>query len=67
MPGAVPRTSTLALSNVTLPYIMEVANKGYSKAMKENSEIAKGINLIQGNIVNKAVAQSLGMMHQVIY
>jgi alanine dehydrogenase len=66
MPGAVPRTSTLALTNVTLPYIMEVANKGYKKAMRENPEIAKGINLIQGSVMNKAVAQSLGMVHQVI-
>jgi alanine dehydrogenase len=61
MPGAVPRTATLALTNATLPYVVEVANKGYEEAMKENAEIARGINLIQGNVVNKAVAQSLGM------
>ena len=66
IPGAVPRTSTLALTNVTLPYVLEVANKGYSQAMRENPEIAKGINLIQGKVVNKAVAQSLEMVHQAI-
>jgi alanine dehydrogenase len=61
MPGAVPRTATLALTNVTLPYVMEVASKGYLKAMKEIPEIAKGINLIRGEVLNKAVAESLGM------
>ncbi len=61
MPGAVPRTSTLALTNSTLPYVVEVANKGYSKAMKEKREIARGMNLIRGEVVNKAVAESLGM------
>jgi alanine dehydrogenase len=67
MPGAVPKTATLALTNVTLPYIAEVANKGYEEAIKENVEIARGINLIRGSIVNKTVAQSLGMTPMVIY
>jgi len=66
MPGAVPRTSTLALTNATLPYVAEIAAKGYEKAMKENAEIARGINLIRGNIVNKAVAQGLGMRDIII-
>lgn len=59
MPGAVPRTSTFALTNVTLPYIVEVANKGYSRAMRENQEIARGMNLIEGMVVHPAVAESL--------
>lgn len=67
MPGAVPKTATLALMNVTIPYIAEVANKGYEEAIKENAEIARGINLIRGIVVNKAVAQSLGMTPMVIY
>ncbi len=67
MPGAVPKTATLALMNVTLHYIAEVANKGYEIAMKENAEIAAGINLIRGSVVNKAVAESLGMSPMVIH
>jgi alanine dehydrogenase len=66
MPGAVPKTATLALTNATLPYVVEVANKGYEEVMKENAEIARGINLIRGNIVNKAVAQGLGMRDIII-
>jgi len=61
MPGVVPRTSTMALTNATLPYVLEIANKGYERAMKENLEIGKGINLIRGELVHKAVAESLGM------
>lgn len=61
MPGVVPRTSTMALTNATLPYVLEIANKGYERAMKENLEIGKGINLVRGKLVHKAVAESLGM------
>ncbi len=63
MPGVVPRTATLALTNATLPYIVEVANKGYNKAMKENREIARGVNLVRGEVVNKAVAESHGVSY----
>ncbi len=63
MPGAVPRTSTMALTNATLPYVLEMANKGYERAMEENPEIARGINLIRGEVVNRAVAESLGMSY----
>jgi len=48
MPGAVSNTSTKALTNVTLPYALEIADKGYEKAAKENPEIAKGINILKG-------------------
>jgi alanine dehydrogenase len=63
MPGVVPRTSTIALTNATLPYVLEIANKGYERAMKQNPEIARGINLIGGEVVNRAVAESLGMRY----
>lgn len=64
MPGAVPRTSTMALTNATLPYVVEIANKGYERAMEENREIARGINLIRGEVVHRAVAESLGMSYR---
>lgn len=64
MPGAVPRTSTLALTNATLPYAMEIANLGYKEAMKENPAIARGMNLIHGKVVHKAVAESMGFQHE---
>jgi len=63
MPGAVPRTSTLALTNATLPYALEIANLGYKEAMKENPAIAKGMNLICGSVVHKAVAESMGFRY----
>ncbi len=61
MPGVVPRTSTMALTNAALPYVLEIAKKGYEKAVKENPEIAKGINLVRGELTHKAVAESLAM------
>jgi alanine dehydrogenase len=61
MPGAVPRTSTMALTNATLPYALEIANSGYEKAMGDNPPIAKGMNVIKGKIVHKAVAESVGL------
>ena len=63
MPGAVPRTSTFALTNATLPYVLEIAHKGYERAMQENSEIARGMNVVKGSIVHKAVAESLGLSY----
>jgi alanine dehydrogenase len=61
MPGAVSNTSTKALTNVTLPYALEIADKGYEKAAMENPEIAKGINIIQGKVTYKAVAEAFGL------
>ncbi len=58
MPGAVARTSTLALTNATLPYAVEIANKGWKKAMQESDEIKLGANVIRGNITYKAVAEA---------
>jgi len=61
MPGAVPRTSTMALTNATLPYALEIANLGYKKAMKGNPAIARGMNVIKGDVVHKVVAESVGL------
>ena len=60
MPGAVARTSTIALTNATLPYAVEIANKGWKKAMQENNEIKLGANVIDGQVTYKAVAEAFG-------
>ncbi|AYK06947.1 alanine dehydrogenase [Brevibacillus laterosporus] len=60
MPGAVPRTSTFALTNVTVPYAVQIANKGYQKACLENPALLKGINTLNGHVTYQAVAQALG-------
>ncbi|MBU3954555.1 MAG: alanine dehydrogenase, partial [Proteobacteria bacterium] len=61
MPGAVARTSTRALTNATLPYAIEIANKGWKKAMQENKEIRLGANVIKGHVTYKAVADAFGL------
>jgi alanine dehydrogenase len=58
MPGAVPHTSTLALTNATLTYAVEIANKGYKKAIQTNNEIKLGLNMIGGKITYKGVAEA---------
>jgi alanine dehydrogenase len=58
IPGAVANTSTYALANVTLPYALEIANKGYELASQENPAIMRGINMIKGRVTNKAVASA---------
>jgi alanine dehydrogenase len=60
MPGAVARTSTYALSNVTIPYGLFIASKGYKKAALENKALAKGFNTIDGCVTYKAVAEAVG-------
>jgi alanine dehydrogenase len=64
MPGAVGRTSTMALCNATLPYAVKIANKGYEKAAAEDPGLKEGINLVAGKITHAAVAQSLGLKHE---
>ncbi len=59
MPGAVGRTSTIALCNATLPYALKIANLGYEKAAADNSGFATGITLVNGRVTNAAVAQAL--------
>ena len=61
MPGAVAKTSTLALTNATLPYAMEIANKGWRKAMEDNNEIRRGANIIKGKVTYKAVADAFNL------
>jgi alanine dehydrogenase len=61
MPGAVPRTSTIALTNVTTVYGLQIANKQWKRAALENSALAKGVNIAGGKVTHKAVAQSLGI------
>jgi alanine dehydrogenase len=58
MPGAVPYTSTLALTNATLPYALQLANKGWKKACTENEELKKGLNIANGKIVYQSVADA---------
>ena len=60
MPGALPRTSTLALNNATLPYAVEIANKGWRKAMQDNPEIKLGANVVQGHVTYEGVAEAFG-------
>ncbi|BBO68235.1 alanine dehydrogenase [Desulfosarcina alkanivorans] len=63
MPGAVAKTSTLALTNATLPYAVEIANKGWKRAMQENAEIKPGANVIDGKVTYRAVAEAFGMAY----
>lgn len=60
MPGAVPRTSTMALTNVTVPYALQMANKGVFKAISENEALKQGVNVAKGEITYEAVAKDLG-------
>ena len=61
MPGAVPMTSTEALTNATIAYAIEIANKGWKKACNENEPLKKGLNIINGDIVYKAVADAFDL------
>jgi alanine dehydrogenase len=61
MPGGVPRTSTLALTNATFPYALQLANKGWRKALKENSALKKGLNVVDGVVTYAAVAEAFGL------
>ena len=60
MPGAVARTSTLALTNATLPFVLALANKGYKKALAEDSHLHDGLNIHRGKVTYAAVAKELG-------
>ncbi|WP_114572005.1 alanine dehydrogenase [Exiguobacterium flavidum] len=64
MPGAVPRTSTLALTNATLPYVLELANKGTHRALAENASLEKGLNVAEGFVTYEAVARDLGYTYK---
>jgi len=59
MPGAVPRTSTFALNNATLPFVLALANKGYKQALSQDPHLMNGLNIFQGKVTHKAVASAL--------
>ena len=61
MPGGVPRTSTYALNNATLPYVLELAASGYREAMKRNPHLLAGLNIHDGAVTNREVADALGL------
>jgi alanine dehydrogenase len=63
MPGAVPRTSTFALNNMTLPFILAIADKGYQRALAEDPHLRAGLNIHEGRVTHKAVADALGLPH----
>lgn len=60
MPGGAPRTSTFALNNATLPFVLELANKGYQRALLENAHLREGLNIHRGKMTHEAVAAALG-------
>jgi len=61
MPGAVPYTSTLALTNATLPYALQLSDKGWQQACRENRELQLGLNVIKGEVVYRGVAEAFGL------
>jgi alanine dehydrogenase len=61
MPGAVPRTSTLALTNATFPYALTLANKGWKEACKQDRALALGLNVVQGKVSYPGVAEAFGL------
>ena len=63
MPGAVPRTSTLALTNATLPFVVALANKGWRQALRDDHHLAAGLNIHAGHVTYRAVAEDLGYQH----
>ncbi|MBX6378301.1 MAG: alanine dehydrogenase, partial [Clostridia bacterium] len=70
MPGAVPRTATFALTNATLPYVLELADKGLAAAVRDNPALAAGVNLVAGHVVHRGVAATHGLpvasLHEVL-
>jgi len=66
MPGAVPRTSTFALTNVTMPYALKIANKGCLTAIREDTALAKGLNVYDGNVTHPVIADALGYKYKAL-
>ena len=64
MPGGVPRTSTLALTNATLPYAMQLANKGWKQALRDNPALLKGLNVTDGHVTYPGVAEAFGIKNE---
>ena len=63
MPGAVPRTSTFALNNATLPFALALADKGWKRALRDDPHLRAGLNVAHGKVTYKAVADDLGYKH----
>ncbi len=63
MPGAMARTSTFALNNATLPFVLALANKGYQKALTEDTHFRDGLNVCRGHLTHQAVARDLGLVY----
>jgi len=61
MPGGVPRTSTLALTNATFPYAFKLANKGWKQALRDDPALLKGLNVVDGKVCYAGVAEAFGM------
>jgi alanine dehydrogenase len=66
MPGAVPYTSTLALTNATLPYAIQLANKGWKDACKNNAELRLGLNVVNGKVVYKGVSEAFNLPYTTV-
>jgi alanine dehydrogenase len=64
MPGAVPRTSTFALTNVTLPYLLDIARKGFEQACREDAVLATGVNTYEGHVTCAPVAESQNLPYK---
>jgi alanine dehydrogenase len=64
MPGAVPHTSTYALTNVTLPYAVELADAGWRRALQSDASLAKGLNTYDGDVTYGPVAEAHGLTHR---
>ena len=63
MPGAVARTSTFALNNATLPFVLALADKGWRAALRDDPHLLAGLNVCEGHVTHPAVAESLGLAH----
>jgi alanine dehydrogenase len=66
IPGAVPYSSTMALTNATLPYVLKLADKGWKQACKDDASLAKGLNIVEGKITFKAVADYYSLPYEPI-
>ncbi|MCH5335277.1 MAG: alanine dehydrogenase [Alistipes sp.] len=64
IPGAVPYTSTLALTNATLPYVLALADKGWRQACRERADLARGLNIVKGEVVSRSVAEAWGLPYK---
>ena len=63
MPGGVPLTSTLALTNATLPYVQQLAAKGCKQALRESTALLSGLNILGGKITHRKVAEAFGLQY----